>query len=100
MEASSVSTSKRPFGGGPNHLLFDNLNSYTSSRERADEFGDYILIADVSLPKIFFNQLLPGLLKGEDEFVVIGGCMRFRLVRFEAGACAGFGTGAWDGGGC
>ncbi|MBK1643145.1 NAD(+)--dinitrogen-reductase ADP-D-ribosyltransferase [Thiocapsa imhoffii] len=55
-------------------VLFNNLNSFTSSRERADEFGDYILIAEVPLPKIFFfNRLLPGMLKGEDEFVVIGG---------------------------
>jgi hypothetical protein len=46
-----------------------------------DEFGDYILIAEVPLPKVlFFNRLLPGMLKGEDGFVVIGGCMRFRLV--------------------
>jgi NAD+--dinitrogen-reductase ADP-D-ribosyltransferase len=37
------------------------------------EFGDSILIAEVPLPKIFFNRLLPGMLKGEDEFVVIGG---------------------------
>lgn len=55
-------------------MLFNNLNSFTSSRERADEFGDYILIAEVPLPKVFFfNRLLSGRLKGEDEFVVIGG---------------------------
>ncbi|TVQ84428.1 MAG: NAD(+)--dinitrogen-reductase ADP-D-ribosyltransferase [Chromatiaceae bacterium] len=55
-------------------VLLNNLNSFTSERERADEFGDYILEARVPLPKIFcFNRLLPGLLKGEDEFVVIGG---------------------------
>jgi NAD+---dinitrogen-reductase ADP-D-ribosyltransferase len=61
-------------GGGRYRVLFNNLNSFTSSRERADEFGDYILIAEVPLPKIFFfNRLLPGMLKGEDEFVVIGG---------------------------
>ncbi|UHD17961.1 NAD(+)--dinitrogen-reductase ADP-D-ribosyltransferase [Thiocapsa bogorovii] len=61
-------------GGGRYRVLFNNLNSFTSSRERADEFGDYILIAEVPLPKIFFfNRLLPGMLKGEDEFVVVGG---------------------------
>ena len=49
-------------------------NCFTSSRERADEFGGYILIAEVPLPKIlFFNRLLPGMLKGEDEFVASGG---------------------------
>jgi NAD+--dinitrogen-reductase ADP-D-ribosyltransferase len=55
-------------------VLLNNLNSFTSSRERADEFGDYLLEAQIPLPKIFFfNRLLPGMLKGEDESVVIGG---------------------------
>jgi NAD+--dinitrogen-reductase ADP-D-ribosyltransferase len=55
-------------------VLFNNLNSFTSHRERADEFGDYILEAEIPLAKIFFyNRLLPGMLKGEDEYVVIGG---------------------------
>jgi len=54
--------------------LLNNLNSFSASRERADELGDYIFEALVPLPKIFFyNQLLPGMLKGEDELVVIGG---------------------------
>ena len=51
-------------GGGRYRVLFNNLNSFTSSRERADEFGDYILVAEVPLPKVlFFNRLLPGMLK-------------------------------------
>ncbi len=55
-------------------VLLNNLNSFTSHRERADEFGDYIISARVPLPKIFFyNRLLPEMLKGEDEYVVIGG---------------------------
>lgn len=55
-------------------LLLNNLCSFTSSRERACEFGDYILSVDVPLTKIFFYcGLLPGVLKGEDEFLVIGG---------------------------
>jgi len=55
-------------------LLLNNLNSFSSSRERAGEFGDYILTAAVPLPKIFFfSRLLPGMPRGEDEFVVIGG---------------------------
>lgn len=55
-------------------VLLNNLVSFTSSRERAGEFGDYILEARVPLPKIFFHcRLLPGLLKGEDEHLVIGG---------------------------
>lgn len=61
-------------GRGRSLLLLNNLNSFTASRERADEFGDFILEAAVPLPKIFFfNQLLPAMPRGEDEFVVIGG---------------------------
>lgn len=60
--------------GGLHRVLLNNLNSFTSHRERADEFGDYILETEVPLPKVFFyNRLLPGMLKGEDEYVVIGG---------------------------
>ncbi len=55
-------------------VLLNNLNSFTACRERADEFGDYILEADVPVSKIFFfTRLLPGMLKGENEYVVIGG---------------------------
>jgi NAD+---dinitrogen-reductase ADP-D-ribosyltransferase len=67
-------------GSGRYRVLFNNLNSFTSSRERADEFGDYILIAEVPLPKVFFfNRLLPGMLKGEDEYVVIGGVYEVKI---------------------
>jgi NAD+--dinitrogen-reductase ADP-D-ribosyltransferase len=55
-------------------VLFNNLVSFTASRERASEFGDYILTAQVPKAKIFFNcDLLPGVLKGENEHLVIGG---------------------------
>ncbi len=55
-------------------VLFNNLVSFTASRERAGEFGDYILATRVPTAKIFFNcGLLPGVLKGEDEYLVIGG---------------------------
>jgi NAD+--dinitrogen-reductase ADP-D-ribosyltransferase len=55
-------------------VLLNNLSSFTSSWERADEFGDHLLRAQVPLAKIFFyNRMLPGMLKGEDEYVVIGG---------------------------
>jgi NAD+--dinitrogen-reductase ADP-D-ribosyltransferase len=61
-------------------VLFNNLVSFTSSRERAGEFGDYILETQVPLPKIFFHcRLLPGLLKGEDEYLVIGGAYRVEI---------------------
>lgn len=55
-------------------VLLNNLSSFTSDRERACEFGDHILEVSVPLAKVFFfHRLLPGMLKGEDEFVVIGG---------------------------
>jgi NAD+--dinitrogen-reductase ADP-D-ribosyltransferase len=55
-------------------LLMNSLTSFTPSRERADEFGDYILEVEVPLAKVFFfHRLLPGILKGEEEYVVIGG---------------------------
>ena len=55
-------------------VLLNNLSSFTSSWERADEFGDHMMKARVPLAKIFFyNKMLPGLLKGEDEYLVIGG---------------------------
>lgn len=61
-------------------VLFNNLTSFTSSRERAGEFGDYILEAEVPLAKIFFHcRLLPGVLKGEDEYLVIGGAYEVAL---------------------
>lgn len=61
-------------------VLFNNLVSFTSSRERAGEFGDYILEAEVPTAKIFFHcGLLPDQLKGEDEHLVIGGVYEVAL---------------------
>jgi NAD+--dinitrogen-reductase ADP-D-ribosyltransferase len=55
-------------------VLLNNLNSFTSNKERADEFGDYLLTAQVPLAKVFcYSRLLPGMLQGEDEYTVIGG---------------------------
>jgi len=48
-------------------VLLNSLNSFTPERERAGEFGDFILEVAVPLPKVFFfPRLLPGVLKGED----------------------------------
>ncbi len=68
--------------GGDRYLvLLNNLSSFTRNRERADEFGDYILEVEIPLPKVFFyNRLLPGMLKGEDELVVIGGVCEVRIA--------------------
>ncbi|MEY2632462.1 MAG: hypothetical protein RIR00_1116 [Pseudomonadota bacterium] len=66
--------------GGRHVILLNNLSSFTCSRERACEFGDYILTAEIPLTKIFFHcGLLPGVLQGEDEFLVIGGVVDVTL---------------------
>ena len=55
-------------------VLLNSLNSFTAERERAGEFGDFILETQVPLPKVFFyHRMLPGVLRGEDEFAVVGG---------------------------
>lgn len=56
-------------------LRLNNLNSFTDDFERAWEFGSRVLKAEVPLTKIFFcGGLLPkSLLKGEGEYLVIGG---------------------------
>lgn len=65
---------------GRHVVLLNNLNSFTCSRERACEFGDYILEVEIPLTKIFFQcGLLPGVLQGEDEFLVIGGVVDVTL---------------------
>jgi len=66
--------------GGRHVILLNNLNSFTASRDRAGEFGDYVLAAELPLDKIFFHcGLLPGVLQGEDEFLVIGGVVEVTL---------------------
>jgi len=55
-------------------IILNNLNSFTSNRERADEFGDYILEVRVPIQKLlYFPGLLPKRLSGEEEYLVIGG---------------------------
>lgn len=59
---------------GSGVMLMNSLISFTPSHERADEFGDIILEVRVPLAKVFFfHRLLPGMLKGEEEYVVVGG---------------------------
>jgi len=62
----------------------NNLVSFTASRVVADEFGDTILEARVPLVKIlFFNDLLAKhQLKGEGEYLVIGGDYRVSVSYF------------------
>lgn len=55
-------------------VLLNSLSSFTANKERADEFGDYLLSAEVPLAKIaYYTRLLPGMLRGEEEYAVIGG---------------------------
>lgn len=59
-------------------MRMNNLVSFSSDREVADCFGDTILTAQVPVVKImFFNTALPiHPLKGEGEYLVIGGDYR------------------------
>jgi len=63
-------------------VRLNNLVSFTEQEERAWEFGSTVWEARVPLAKIFFyDQLLPGsILKGEGEYLVIGGEYRVRRV--------------------
>jgi len=63
-------------------VRLNNLVSFTSDEERAWEFGSTVWRVQVPLCKIFFyNDLLPGsILKGEGEYLVIGGDYRVRSV--------------------
>lgn len=62
-------------------VRLNNLVSCTDEEERAWEFGSLVWRVQVPLPKIFFfDELLPtSLLKGEGEYLVIGG--DYRVVR-------------------
>ena len=62
-------------------IRLNNLVSFTSDRDIACEFGDWILEAAVPRAKIlFFNALLPmHALRGEAEYLVIGGDYRVRV---------------------
>ncbi|MEW8475135.1 MAG: NAD(+)--dinitrogen-reductase ADP-D-ribosyltransferase, partial [Candidatus Thiodiazotropha endolucinida] len=61
-------------------LTLNNINSFSSNRERADEFGDYILKVKVPLTKLLYlPRLLPTALKGEEEYLVIGGVYEVKV---------------------
>jgi NAD+--dinitrogen-reductase ADP-D-ribosyltransferase len=63
-------------------VRLNNLVSFTSDEERAWEFGSTVWESRVPLCKIFFyNDLLPcSIMKGEGEYLVIGGEYRVRQV--------------------
>jgi NAD+--dinitrogen-reductase ADP-D-ribosyltransferase len=63
-------------------VRLNNLSSFTPDSERAFEFGSTVWGTLVPLVKVFFySQLFPqSILKGEDEFLVIGGVYRVNTV--------------------
>jgi NAD+--dinitrogen-reductase ADP-D-ribosyltransferase len=63
-------------------VRMNNLVSFTDQEERAWEFGSTVWACRVPRAKIFFfDQLLPGsILKGEGEYLVIGGEYNVRRV--------------------
>ena len=65
-------------------VKLNSLLSFTSERELAESFGDIILEIEVPKVKIlFYNSLLPRhALKGEGEYLVIGGDYEARALYY------------------
>jgi NAD+--dinitrogen-reductase ADP-D-ribosyltransferase len=65
-------------------VTVNNLSSFTGDRECAWEFGSTVWEVKVPLSKIFFfSDLLPeSILKGEEEYLVIGGDYVVRKLLF------------------
>lgn len=64
-------------------LLLNNVNSFTSDRDTAGEFGDYILTVQTPASKLFFfSGLLPGRMTGEHEYIVLGGAYEVAIATF------------------
>ena len=63
-------------------VRLNNICSFTPDAERAFEFGSTVWEVRVPAVKVFFwSQLFPsGILKGEDEFLVIGGEYKVKTV--------------------
>lgn len=56
-------------------MLLNNLCSCTDNPEEAFRFGPRVYALAVPLPKIVcYQQLLPSVLQGEGEYMVLGGC--------------------------
>lgn len=65
-------------------VSLNNLSSFTADREKAWEFGSTVWQANIPLVKVvFFSGLLPdSLLRGEDEYLVVGGDYRVKELLF------------------
>jgi NAD+--dinitrogen-reductase ADP-D-ribosyltransferase len=65
-------------------VLLNNISSFAGEAERAGEFGDTVLSAAVPTAKVLFHhRLLPRVLQGEGEYLVLGGV--YRLERLAGG---------------
>lgn len=63
-------------------IAYNNLSSFTRDADAACRFGSQVLAVAVPLTKIVcFDNLLPGPLDGEGEFMVLGG--RYRVERLR-----------------
>jgi NAD+--dinitrogen-reductase ADP-D-ribosyltransferase len=64
-------------------VRFNSIVSFTDRRSIASEFGSYILEVEVPMVKlVFFSELLPHhALRGEAEYLVIGGDYRVKVQR-------------------
>lgn len=69
---------------GQSIVRMNNISSFTSDRECAWEFGSTVWEVLIPLGKIFFfSHLLPdSILRGEEEYLVIGGDYRVRRLLY------------------
>lgn len=67
-------------------IRLSNLVSFTSRPEIADEFGDTVIEAQVPLPKLLYYKglLLDQPLRGESEYLVIGGDYQVKMTYWRA----------------
>ena len=63
-------------------VRFNNLVSFTTLRERAEEFGDWILETQVPAAKLLYfpGLLSTRLLSGEGEVLALGGLYQVRAA--------------------
>ncbi len=74
--------SPEPGPEGEPVLLFNNLSSFTREIDEAYRFGPRVHAVQVPLSKIVcYESLLPNMLDGENEFMVLGGYYQVSRVR-------------------
>lgn len=62
-------------------VQLNNLNSFSSDRYLVESFGDVIFEMDVPTTKlVYFPELLPDVLKGEHEHLVLGGTYQAKVL--------------------